>query len=250
MEPVFEQNKIQLIKYKNKNGIYRAIYKRKDISLIYLYKYLTDNMPLTNTVFICNEFTTLEAIQAFLYLSCNCEINILFCLVGIENLYPKKRIETLNLIKKFKEKENKMNSILVILYLKDGNIKDNLEKIIPIETIKYEESENIINKNQCQDNNVEIFKSKYTGYGKSRMIANKILEEKREEIYFPLGGGFTREEILKRFFKLNLSANNMQNYCIHLDFYDTKFKELLSDILFEILFLKKLVMPKLFFLKK
>ena len=82
------------------------------------------------------------------------------------------------------------------------------------------------------------------------MIANKILEEKREEIYFPLGGGFTREEILKRFFKLNLSANNMQNYCIHLDFYDTKFKELLSDILFEILFLKKLVMPKLFFLKK
>jgi len=237
LEPVFAQNKFKIKEYKS--GIYRAVYKNKDISLINLYIKITGNMPLTNTVFICNEYTTLEAIQSFLYLSCKCKRGILFCLVGIEKLHPEKRIEALDFIKKYKEKENEMDSILLILYLKDGNIKDNLAKIIPIESIKYEESENI-RKIQYQDNNIEIFKSKYTGYGKSRMISNKILEEKRKGIYFPLGGDLTREEILKRFFNLNLSANNMQNYCIHIDLYETKFKELLRDILFEILVLKKI----------
>ena len=48
---VFEKNKI--INNKSyKSGIYRAVYVNKDISLISIYKKLTGNLPLTNTVLI------------------------------------------------------------------------------------------------------------------------------------------------------------------------------------------------------
>lgn len=51
LEPVFEKNKI--INNKSyKSGIYRAVYVNKDISLISIYKKLTGNLPLTNTVLI------------------------------------------------------------------------------------------------------------------------------------------------------------------------------------------------------
>ena len=234
--PVFKQNLIKNNDYKN--GIYKATYKNKSINILNLYKKLTKNFPLTNTVLICNESTILETIEAFLYLSCYCQNNVLFCLVGLEKLDIKKRIATLNLIKNFQKNEDKMYSTLVILHLNDGNIAADLKKLIPFKIVKYEEIEDIKNKKD-NDNDIEIFKSAQVGYGKSFMIQNRILEEKKEKKYFPLGGDITREKVIKRFFDLDLDSDNIQNYVIHIDLYDTKYKELLMDILFEILILKK-----------
>ena len=148
----------------------------------------------------------------------------------------KNRNTVLDMIKQFKEKENEMSSILVIFCsTKEKVINNIMVKIIPNDIIKYEDLKNFEN---IVDNDVEIFKSKYTGYGKSRIILDRISEEKKEKIYFPIGGDFTRKEILERIFNLNLS--NWKNCIFYLDLRETKYKELLRSLLFLILFLKKL----------
>ena len=235
LEPVFEKNKI--INNKSyESGIYKAVYIKKDISLISIYKELTCNLPLTNTVLICNELTSFETIKAFIFLSCFCELNILFALIGIEQLAEKNRNEVWDLIKKFKEKEKEMSSILVILYsTKENTIKNIMEKIIPNDVILYQDVKNF---EKIDDNDVEIFKSKYTGYGKTREFFGRISKEKKEKIYFPIGGDFTRKEILDRIFNLKLS--NLKNCIFYFDLGETKNKELLRSLLFEILYLKKL----------
>lgn len=88
------------------------------------------------------------------------------------------------MIKQFKEKENEMSSILVIFCsTKEKIINNIMVKIIPNDIIKYEDLKNFEN---IVDNDVEIFKSKYTSYGKRRIILDRISEEKKEKIYFPI----------------------------------------------------------------
>ena len=235
LENIFEKN---IIKNKKK-GIYRApIIDNIYIYLIKLYIKLTGNIPLSNTVLVCNEFTKTEEIKAFLYLSTNCDYNILFCILGIEKMDLETKLKLLKLIKKLGN--NKINSCLIILYDKDGDMNDHLCNIISNDKMIFlgrEELENIKYKNK----DFEIFSSKNTGYGKSMKIKEKIIKiERKNYIYFPLGGEFNREEIIKRLINLNLPQNSLKDYAIHLDLNETYLFNLLEEILFKILFLKKL----------
>jgi hypothetical protein len=74
--------------------------------------------------------------------------------------------------------------------------------------------------------------------GKSTYIRSEIEEEKkREYIYFPLGGVFTRKEVLERLKEL-INLKNLNNATLHLDLNDTDQIDLTMEFLFSILITK------------
>ena len=57
MQKLFEKNKIKT----KKVGLYRlAVFQDVEKNLFSLYKQFTDNFPLSNTILICNEYTSFE----------------------------------------------------------------------------------------------------------------------------------------------------------------------------------------------
>ena len=124
--------------------------------------------------------------------------------------------------------------------------KKTLTKIIP------DENEILLNEKEGElifdSNNIEIYTSTRAGFGKTEKIKNKIIKEKKNYCYFPLGGDFTRESVIQRLIDLNLKQNNIGNYAIHFDLSETNLTELMQEILFKILILKKLdINEKIFY---
>ena len=244
MERILEKNKVSV----KKEGLYRvAIFSDLEKNLLLLYKQLTGNFPLSNTVLFCNEYTSNEEIKAFLYLGFRSDYPALFCLLGIEKLDSEKRVKTIKSINRFNKKYGKeTRGCIVIIYLKNSEIGKPLTKIIPDsrEILLNEEKEEL----KFESNNIEIYTSIRAGFGKTEEIRNKIIQEKKNYKYFPLGGDFTREEVVERLINLKLPQNDNGNYAIHFDLSETNLTELVQEILFKILILKKLdINEKIFY---
>ena len=77
--------------------------------------------------------------------------------------------------------------------------------------------------------NVTIVSSDESGAGKSTKIKNLI--NRKNYIYFPLGGVFTREDIILRLKEIQLQEKST----IHLDLYDTDCIEIMAEFLFWLL---------------
>ena len=241
---ILVQNKLLI----RKEGLYRvAVFSEIEKNLVSLYKQLTGHFPLSNTVLFCNEFTSNEEIKAFFYLSFRSDYPALFCLLGIEKLDSEKRVKTIKLINKFNQKyKEDIRSCIVVLYLKNTEIEKTLTKIIP------DENEILLNEKEGElffdSNNIEIYCSARAGFGKSEEIKSKIKKEKKNYCYFPLGGNFKREKIIQRLIDFNLKQNKIDNYAIHFDLSETNLTELMQEILFKILILKKLdINEKIFY---
>ena len=247
MERILIKNKLKP-EFIKKKGLYRVpVFSDLEKNLVLLYSQLTGNFPLSNTVLFCNEYTSNEEIKAFLYLSFRSDYTVLFCLLGIEKLDSEKRVKTIKSINKFNKKYGKdIRGCLVIMYLKNSEIEKPLNKIIS------DNREIILNEEKgemkFESQNIEIYISERAGFGKSEEIKKKIKTEKKHYKYFPLGGDFTREEIIQRLIKFNLPQNDIGNYAIHLDLSETNLTELVEEILFKILVLKKLdINEKIFY---
>ena len=185
-----------------------------------LYKQFTDNFPLSNTVLICNEYTSFEEIVTFLFLCFKCQYEILFCLMGIEKSDSGKRLQTFKKIYQFiKTYGKEMVSCLVIIYLKNSEIREPLSKLIPGNKMIVIDENNDEFKNI--NDNIEVFVSERAGYGKSEEIKEKISSELKNYIYFPIGGDFTRKEIIKRLIEFNIPQKETSNYVIHFDLSET-----------------------------
>jgi hypothetical protein len=131
-----------------------------------------------------------------------------------------------------------MVSCLVIIYLKDSEIREPLSKLIPGNKmiVLEENNEEFTHVND----NIEVFISERAGYGKSKEIKEKISSEFKNYIYFPIGGDFTRKEIIHRLIEFNIPQKEIANYVIHFDLSETNLIELVKEILLKILILKKL----------
>ena len=211
LQRIFQENKLN----DKKEGLYRiAVFTDIEKNLLILYRKLTDNFPLSNTVLFCNEHTSNEEIKAFLFLSFRCDYPILFCLLGIEKLDSEKRVRTIKLINKFDKKYGKeMRACLVIIYLKNSEMKGPLSKIIPdSRMILLDEKDE--KEFKYSANNIEIFTSERAGFGKSNEIETKTNREMKYYKYFPLGGEFTRKEIIQRLIGFKIPQNEVGNYVI------------------------------------
>ncbi len=76
------------------------------------------------------------------------------------------------------------------------------------------------------NDNIEVFISERAGYGKSAEIKEKISSEFKNYIYFPIGGDFTRKEIIQRLINFNIPQKETANYVIHFDLSETNLIEL------------------------
>lgn len=127
--------------------------------------------------------------------------------------------------------------MLIIIYQKDTDVLRTIENIVPDKNIIKEDSLNDIT--NVKLDKIQIVTSSKSGFGKSTEIRHNIINENgKNYYYFPIGGVFTREDIVKRLKKLNLNQNNIASSVIHLDLNDTSLDDLVKEVLFKLLILK------------
>ena len=89
-------------------GLYRKIKsgENKDLinDILNIYLNLTGNVPIIDTLLICNEDTNIERVKAFLYRAIYCNKPVLFLITNIECLELK---VTQNIIKTLNDIVNK-----------------------------------------------------------------------------------------------------------------------------------------------
>ena len=208
--------------------------------IAFIYLNITGNVPIINTLLICNENTNIEEIKAFLYRAIFCDKPILFLIANIECLelhITQNIIKTLKSL--YKLRNNVLNSYLVIIYEKvDSGLARDIEKLIPekniLNNIFLKQSEN----KDVTLENIELFASKFSGYGKTTEIIYKVKEKRGEYHYLPIGGSFTREFVINNLSNLNLNFHKAKKTYIHIDLSDTDDDDLMNEILFKLIILR------------
>ena len=227
-------------------GLYRKIKSGDNSDLINnilnIYLNLTGNAPIINTLLICNEETNLEQIKAFLYRAVFCNKPALFLITNMECLELKVTtsiIKTLKML--YKAKNYSINSYILFFYEKvDSGLVRDIEKIIPEKNIldnsfleppkeKFEEFQK-----------VELYSSKYSGYGKTTEIIYKVKNLKGEYHYLPIGGSFSRNYVLNNLKNLKLDLKKGSTTYLHLDLSETDNDDLMNEILFKLIILRYL----------
>ena len=250
LKKIFKNNNIDLeeinekcntINKKDEDKDFRGIYCFRPVNLqknvLQLYIYLTNSTPNAQYILFCNKETSSEELIAFLYRAILCKLHSCFIIAGIELLPFKEKITFQSILDNlYRKNDEKMKSCLVIAYTNnDADIVKYIHKL------KKKFFGNILNEldNQNMDDltkNIEIVQSDKSGVGKSTYIKSKIEELNKDYIYFPLGGVFTRKDILRRLKELNKKLKN--NSIIHLDLYDTDQIDLTMELLFSLLITK------------
>ena len=95
-------------------------------------------------------------------------------------------------------------------------------------------------KNKYNKNPVKVWSSNSTGVGKSTQIIQDAKEKKLAYIYFPIGGIIYRKDIINRLKHLEINGNNLTNYEIHIDIYDSNEETtiIIREFLFSLLILR------------
>ena len=230
--------KDSLIKSKGKGYNFRGVFlylcnqsNQIDKELFHIYKYLTQNIPIAQTVLLCNKETTNEELVSFLYRAILCEFNSCFIIRGIDLLEFDKKSKLVEILHFLLSKDHsKMKSCLIILYT-----SKNTDIYKSLDLLKFKKILNLprlIENLKINDDKTEIISSDESGVGKSTQI--KLQIKNKNYIYFPFGGVLKREEVIERL--KNLSINN--DSIIHLDLYETEQNDIMMEFLFSILITK------------
>ena len=227
-----------------KNSIFYIDYNKEDLeyNILNIYQEITGNYPINNTILICTKDTTFEKIYTFLFSFFLCQYPVLFMLINIEVFDLSFKYKIILLIQKLNKIYFNRKSSLIILGQKNSlgnNNEFNLQKKIneisdnKIIMLDKKEEKNI----KYKYNNVKIFCSGKSGLGVSSYIKHQVLNENKSKyIYFPIGGIFTRKDIMERLKNINFSED--ENCVIHIEIYQTNFYSLLREFLFKLLVLK------------
>ena len=256
LEKLFNKYKIELNQIYNKNqvnpelnlkpGLYRKI-KVGDNNLLIdnilnIYQNMTKNVPIINTLLICNEDTSIEKIRAFLYRAMLCNLPVLFIITNIECLelsVTQNIIKILKILYKYKNKH--IDSYLLFIYEKiDSGLVRDLEKLIPERNIL---SDNFLKKPEKMNEmfeKIELYSSKYSGYGKTTEIKYKVKNLKGNYKYLPIGGSFTRDYIINNLINLKLDLQEGNKTYLHLDLSETDNDDLMTEILFKLIIMRYL----------
>ena len=244
LEDIYQNSKI--IRHEeefNFCGIYRFPFPSDKLNnlqrdLILIYRYLTDQIPKAQFILLCNKETSTEELISFLYRAILCQYNSCFIITGIELLQFKQKMVFQNILDNlYKNKENEMKSCLIAIFedINDDIIK-NINDFKNINSLK-DKIEIERRQNINLDLKVKIIECFKEGIGKSTYIKAQIENQNKECIYFPLGGDFTKKDVLIRLKELK-NANKFNNGILHLDLYDTEQIELMNEFLFSILITK------------
>ena len=230
-------------------GLYRKV-KYGDNNTILnnvmnIYINITNNLPVINTLLICNEETTIQKIKSFLYRALLCDKPILFLITNMELLNlstTRNLIKTIKFIlKNLKANNKKVNSYILFIYeKKNSGLVRELDLIIPekniLDDIFLEEPEKTID----AFSKTELYCSKYSGYGKTTEIKYKVRNkgDKYKYFYFPLGGSFNRDYVMDNLIEKKLDLKQGNLLYLHLDLSETDNSDLMNEILFKLIILR------------
>ena len=229
-----------------KPGFYRKIKVGDNNDLIEqvlnIYQNLTKNIPIVNTLLLCNEETSIEQIESFLYRALLCDEPILFIISNMECLelsITQALIDKLKSIYEFKNK--KINSYILFLYEKiDSGLVRDLEKIIPERNIF---NNYFLKKPENKNKELEkiiLYSSIYSGYGKTTEIKYKVKSKQGIYKYLPIGGCFSRDYIIDNLLNLNIDFQKAKDTYIHLDLSEADNDDLMNEILFKLIILRSI----------
>ena len=227
-------------------GLYRKIKSGDNSDLINMilniYLNITGNVPIINTLLICNEETNIEKIKSFLYRAIFCNKPVLFLISNMECLELK---ITQNIIKTLKmlynAKNNKINSYIVFIYEKvDSGLVRDIEKIIPEKNILSNSFLNSTQEKKEEFEKVEVYSSAFSVYGKTTEIKYKVKNLQGEYHYLPIGGSFSRNYVINNLRNLKLDLNKGKTTYLHIDLSETDNDDLLNEVLFKLIVLRYL----------
>ena len=256
LKKLFEKNNININEIYQKNkvleetfltpGLYRKVKYGDNINLVSnilnIYLNLTGNTPTINTLLICNEDTTIEKIKSFLYRAIFCDKPILFVLANMECLelsVTQNAIKTLKFL--YKLKNQNVNSYLLFFYEKvDSGLARDIEKLIHEKNMLADIFMKQYDKPYEAFEKIDLYSSKFSGYGKTTEIIYKVREKGGNYHYLPIGGSFKRNYVMDNLKNLKLDLKNGKNCYIHLDLSDTDNDDLMNEVLFNITILRYL----------
>ena len=254
LEKLFRNNNVNINEIYQKNnvladsnlapGLYRKV-KNGDnceliINILNIYLNLTDNVPLIDTLLICNEDTTIEKIKAFLYRAIFCDKPVLFVMANMECLdlsITQSFVRTLKFLYKYKKRM--INSYLLFIYEKvDSGLARDITKLIPEKNLLNDYFLRKYNKKNEIFSNIDLYSSKFSGFGKTTEIIYKVKKKGGKYYYLPIGGSFTRNYVINNLVNLKIDLKDGKNCYLHLDLSDTDNDDLLNEILFNITILR------------
>ena len=254
LEKLFNKNNINLdeIYLKNKvkdeidlsPGLYRKV-KSGDFSnlindILNIYINLTGNAPILNTLLICNEDTNVQNIKAFLYRAIFCEKPILFLISNIECLelsITQNIIKTLKSLYKLKNKIIK--SYLIFIYDRENSgLSRDIGKLIPEKNILSERFVKQPEEKIDTFEKIEVYSSKYSGFGKTTEIIHEIKGKGGLYYYLPIGGSFNRNYLINNLENLHLDLQKGNKNYLHLDLSETDNDDLMNEILLKLIILR------------
>ena len=244
IEQLYKVNNLKISNiYQNQKLIkkYQGIYTFISLSdlietnVILIYKYLTGNFPISQTILFCNQETSKEEIFTFLNRAVLSKENILFSIIKPEILEIETSSYLLDVFNDLLTENQNFSSTILFVYSEKNNSlinqikKKEIHKRLIID--KFDETIKLKDKN-----NIKIYLSDVSGRGKSMKIYNDFnqeLKQNYEYIYFPIGGDITRDEILNRLIDLK-----NKNVALHIDLLETNKIDLIRDFLFSFLIIK------------
>ena len=244
MDEIYEKNKVKENSYLYP-GLYRNVKIGDNSELIFnilnIYINLTGNAPIINTVLICNEETNIEKIRAFLYRAIFCDKPILFLITNMECLELSLKQSIFKTLKDlYQLKKRNINSYLLLMYEKvDSGLSRDIEKLIPEKNLLI--INDLLKRNLKPINlfkEIELYSSKFAGYGKTTEIIHKVNQKRGKYYYLPIGGSFTRNFLINNLENLNINLENAKNSYLHIDISESDNDDLMNEILFNLLILK------------
>ena len=232
----FQEKCLGLFTFCLKDDILVEEEKSIEEHILRIYQFLTGNLPMAQTILICNKETTSEEIIAFIYRAFFCKYPVLFIIEKFEKLTKEKELDLINLMAKlFSNSYIEMKSCLVFAYLDENN---NLAKYIQnLQGHKFLKHDDIKIEGKISfQNNLEVISSDKAGVGKTTQIKLKVAQQKKNYIYFPISGIFNLKDVINRLNKLEIKSEN--NTVIHLDLDETNQTEIMNDLLFNFMFTK------------
>ena len=239
IKDIYKQNIIDQ-KYKYR-GLYNYLSIDNEIEedILSWYFLLTNNYPIAQTLLMCNEETSSDEIISFIHRAILCQDNVLFMIGKIEELPSDKGELLFELISElYTNKEKKMISCLVFIYSNnDTEIVRLIQRVHYCEILRNEKKKKNLDEGIFENEKIEIYYSDKAGVGKSTKIKNEAKENEITYVYFPLGGEFTKLDIISRLKNNNLLKEN-KNIVLHIDLFDTKKTEEMKEFLFSLLITK------------
>ena len=243
LDDIYKNNKVE-----EETGLSPGLYRKtksgdnSDLinNILNIYINMTGNVPIINTLLICNEDTTIEKIKAFLYRAIYCNKPILFLIANIECLELKETQSIIKTLKAlYKAKNKTINSYLLFIYEKvDSGFARDIEKLIPEKNLLSNSFLNTPQKKNEEFEKIELYSSKFSGYGKTTEIIYKVKELGGEYHYLPVGGSFTRNYVINNLKNLNLDLNKGKSTYLHLNLSETDNDDLMNEVLFKLLILR------------